>query len=123
MFFPRISSSLRNKSAGLSIFCLSIFCHFDILRSIFCIGYFVRRYFAIRIFCDFDILRSIFYDSSFCFTIFCAEPRSNIQTLRISNVCKVLTEVAGSMFGGTELDVYRRAGANETPEQRSAGGH
>ena len=40
--FPRFSTSLKNKSAGLSIFC-----HFDILRAIFCIGYFVRRYFAI----------------------------------------------------------------------------
>ena len=38
-------------------------------------------------------------------------------------ISKVLTEVAVSMFGCTELDVYRRAGANETPEQRSAGGH
>ena len=70
----------------------------------------------------FDILRSIFYDSSFCFTIFCAEPRS-YHTDAAERISKVLTEVAGSMFGGAELDVYHRAGANETPEQRSAGGH
>ena len=49
--------------------------------------------------------------------------------LRLSNhtdaaerISKVLTEVAGSIFGSTELDVYHRAAADETPEQRSAGG-
>ena len=55
-FFPRSSSSLRSKSAGLSQFChfdilLSIFYHFDILRSIFCHIDILRS-----IFCHFDIL-------------------------------------------------------------------
>ena len=39
----------------------SIFCHFDIFRSIFCFRYFFRRYFAFSIFCF----------SIFCNTIFC----------------------------------------------------
>ena len=47
-----------------SIFCLSIFCHFDILRSIF------NHFDILRsIFCHFDILRSIFCVRYFAFDI------------------------------------------------------
>ena len=55
-----MSNSLRSKSAGLSIFCLTIFWHFDILLATFChFDILPRRYF-VPIFCHFDILRSIF---------------------------------------------------------------
>ena len=74
---------------------------FDILR---------LRYFA------FDILRFVIL----LYDILCGN-RSN-HTDAAERISIVLTEVAGSMFGDTELDVYRRAAADETPEQRSAGG-
>ena len=60
---------------------------FDILR---------LRYFA------FDILRFVIL----LYDILCGT-RSN-HTDAAERISKVLTEVAGSMFGGTELDVYHR---------------
>ena len=74
---------------------------FDILR---------LRYFA------FDILRFLIL----LYVILCGT-RFN-HTDAAERISKVLTDVASSMFGGKELDVYHRAAADETPEQRSAGG-
>ena len=86
MFFPRMSNSLRSRSAGLSIFCLTIFWHFDILLATFChFDILPRRYFATSIFCVryfaqyilsvdillFDILRLRYFGISiFCFWYF-----------------------------------------------------
>ena len=114
----------------------SILCHSDILRSILCVQYFALdilsvdilriRYFAIQysdvqnfailIFCVFDILRFDILLSDIL-----SVTRSN-HTDAVGRAVNVLMEAAGSMFRDTERGVYRRAAANETSQQRSAGG-
>ena len=95
------TSIIRFRHFATSIFFHVDILSFNILLLIFCVRYFAIRHFALRYFV-----------------------RNPVLSYRRCGawVNKVLTETAGSMFGDTELDVYRRAAADEAPEQLSAGG-